>query len=794
MPELTSHDDQPYSSVEEPILELIRKQEKYQRRITELEQQLEGFENENRLLYRIAACHSLDDVFELILSYLRLKWGVDALGVQFVDLQSSQLVSSRLVGFPEFSNPDVSRFNARIDLDPNVSISAKVALTMHAFYASEQVAEQVEQMQEVDRWVIQHFKIRENLIVPVIDDGRSLAVLHLFSFDHAMNLSEDDIAEIQSFLLNIATHIKREHQRQEFERFKKEQASILSLSHQIASAHDLVGLLEVLGEHVLAYGEFDGYMINLYQSETDALVCEKICLPGELSAVESTYLKMKFPMQVKDINIEVFRSGERQSFSRASIEGHHDTTRTRFDRWELSSLVVLPVTDSCGSVLGTIMLFRQEGQILPSAVEDLQQKLVLFVTQMKRAQSLSVLQSKAVDIELAVVRINRLMTILNRISRLISPDEICKCILEEIMSFFGLDLGVLFLKHDTQLIAEHTHVTHARFSSSCQRFLHWVKQTPYPIQYEAGSLASAMLNNTHFYFSDIKSILDLPMSELDREGSDLLSSACSLIIMPVRIGHEPIGVMWLYNLEKHSRYSDEEINLISQISTFAGAAISNAELYEKVETQKRMIEGLNTELEKHNKQLAELARKDRLTGLFNFGYFQEELSRRLNENSRSTAGSRLSLVLIDIDHFKAFNDNYGHVSGNVALVQIATILRKYARRMDIVCRYGGEEFAVILPKCESEGAVLFAERLREAVAASPVQIENQAESITVTISIGCGTHIPGESSGDFVVRTDEALYRAKELGRNRVETAATQINQEFKLKSNKFDAFTEDEG
>jgi diguanylate cyclase (GGDEF)-like protein len=129
----------------------------------------------------------------------------------------------------------------------------------------------------------------------------------------------------------------------------------------------------------------------------------------------------------------------------------------------------------------------------------------------------------------------------------------------------------------------------------------------------------------------------------------------------------------------------------------------------------------------------------------------------------------MALCIFDVDHFKKFNDTYGHVAGNIALMDVASRIAKQARTMDIVCRYGGEEFVVILPKCNLEGAVLFAERVRESVMASPVKTD--AQSVPVTISVGVAEYLPNEEQSAFIERANNALYRAKEGGRNCVRAA-----------------------
>jgi diguanylate cyclase (GGDEF)-like protein len=132
----------------------------------------------------------------------------------------------------------------------------------------------------------------------------------------------------------------------------------------------------------------------------------------------------------------------------------------------------------------------------------------------------------------------------------------------------------------------------------------------------------------------------------------------------------------------------------------------------------------------------------------------------------------LSLIMLDIDGFKAYNDHYGHTSGDGALRQVAEVIREAAKRPgDQTCRYGGEEFVVILPGADLEGARHVAESIRASVEAAAIAHERSVTGRLLTVSVGITSTIPTveDTPSVFITRSDEALYRAKAAGRNRVE-------------------------
>jgi len=174
---------------------------------------------------------------------------------------------------------------------------------------------------------------------------------------------------------------------------------------------------------------------------------------------------------------------------------------------------------------------------------------------------------------------------------------------------------------------------------------------------------------------------------------------------------------------------------------------------EKLQEQARLVE-----------EHAAVARTDALTALANRRAFDDEIARRFAEFQRT--GSGFSIVMIDVDHFKAFNDSYGHQAGDEVLRNMGKVLYQGARKMDLVARYGGEEFALILPRASVADAKNRAEQIRRAVDDSHVLFAET--TLHVTASLGVAELVSGEETETTIQRADAALYASKEAGRNRV--------------------------
>jgi diguanylate cyclase (GGDEF)-like protein len=181
------------------------------------------------------------------------------------------------------------------------------------------------------------------------------------------------------------------------------------------------------------------------------------------------------------------------------------------------------------------------------------------------------------------------------------------------------------------------------------------------------------------------------------------------------------------------------------------------------------LRGLRLRLREQNDRLQRLTQVDPLTGLLNRRAFMDTLRREISRVDRHGGG--LGFVMVDLDHFKLINDNHGHPAGDAALVHAAGILTQAVRSHDVLGRYGGEEFCLLLIEVDADGAGQVAARCRQRLRGTPVQVNG--ESIRVTASLGIALHVAasGEGLEELILRADTALYQAKAEGRDRVVMA-----------------------
>ncbi len=177
------------------------------------------------------------------------------------------------------------------------------------------------------------------------------------------------------------------------------------------------------------------------------------------------------------------------------------------------------------------------------------------------------------------------------------------------------------------------------------------------------------------------------------------------------------------------------------------------------------VRGGNVEVTESRRLQAEYRSVDALTGLYNRRWLADVLPRQV-ERARG-GGEDLSVVMVDVDHFKRFNDTYGHAAGDYVLFAVGKRLQRSFRPTDLVARYGGEEFTVVLPRTSGQNACIAAEWVRRAVERETLVLEDGVE-VQVTVSMGVASVAPGQSAHELLQAADRGLYQAKGAGRNRV--------------------------
>ncbi len=325
-----------------------------------------------------------------------------------------------------------------------------------------------------------------------------------------------------------------------------------------------------------------------------------------------------------------------------------------------------------------------------------------------------------------VRELEALRDMLADISTMLNPEPLLQALVERVCTLLGADNGVIG-RNDVH--AQQVHLW------SCLKYRDIYEQLP-PLPVGQGIYGRAIALRQSVVDNDFQP---------DERATSLPPELIPRVVMavPLQIGGEVIGAIGVHNLTDARRFDQHDIDLLQLFAQQAAIAIYNARLY--AETQR-------------------LATIDGLTGLYNRRHFLTLLGREFKHVLRFHAS--VSLIMLDIDRFKAINDTHGHLVGDQVIHTLAARCRRNFRDIDVIGRYGGEEFAVLLPETDTTTAVQIAERLRASIAQDPFLTETGP--LFVTASLGVASYHVGEelTPEGLIDRADRALYCAKYDGRN----------------------------
>jgi len=260
-----------------------------------------------------------------------------------------------------------------------------------------------------------------------------------------------------------------------------------------------------------------------------------------------------------------------------------------------------------------------------------------------------------------------------------------------------------------------------------------------PLREDMGILALTILEGMPFEITSPEAKKLVDQSTQKALNTDLF------VTVPLKAKDKVLGAILVDNIFNKKAISKSDVRMLTMFANHAGLAIENSRLYEET---------------------VFLSNTDWMTKLWNYGRFQQSLSSEIEKARRFD--NPLSLVMIDVDNFKNYNDTLGHMKGDDALRTIAGVLQTKSRKFDTVARYGGEEFVIVMPNTPKENARLFAERLRTEIERLYADEKDIQPNKRITISCGVATYSDdANNKDDLILRSDIALYEAKMAGKNR---------------------------
>lgn len=335
------------------------------------------------------------------------------------------------------------------------------------------------------------------------------------------------------------------------------------------------------------------------------------------------------------------------------------------------------------------------------------------------------------ELEAHIQDLTELISVARTVVSSLELDKVLDRILESARSFMAMPSGMLAVYNERNAEME-LHV-HSGLSPEFVRLERW------PVSGRGDALTRVAMDDFSIQYSPDVSQEAETTQDLVEEG------VRTMVCVPLAVHNHPVGILYLYDFD--SRVLEEkQLKHLALLASFAAMAIDNASLHGRTKM---------------------MALTDALTGLYNNRYFMQVFPHELIRARRYM--KPISLIMIDVDNFKKLNDTYGHPKGDQVLANLGKILTGALRAADFSFRYGGEEFAVILPETRLEGAFLVAESLRDRVCRELSPLLGQDSQQKVSVSLGVSSFpSDGSTTDELLSHADACLYKAKHQGKNRV--------------------------
>ena len=344
----------------------------------------------------------------------------------------------------------------------------------------------------------------------------------------------------------------------------------------------------------------------------------------------------------------------------------------------------------------------------------------------------------------AQLKVERQLAALLQVSRacasVLHPDRVADVALDEIVRIFAAERALLFLAGPDGAVVEKAARATADGISLCD--------------YSSTVVQRVWSTRQALLVSSVEEEASLGAHSV------VVHELRSILAVPLVVRDEAIGVVYVDNRLARGVFGPDDVRILQALATQIGTALETARAVQ-LELERKALE--------HDlAQAYAQATTDALTGLRNRRFLDERIDAELARARRS--GRPFSLLLLDVDKFKNVNDTHGHLVGDRVLEEVGDVLAQMVRASDLAARYGGEEFCVLLPDTSVDGARILAERVRESLAARQLPLDSGA--LRVTASLGVATWgVHGTEREQLIVAADEALYEAKEAGRNQVRVA-----------------------
>lgn len=345
----------------------------------------------------------------------------------------------------------------------------------------------------------------------------------------------------------------------------------------ISQASSLDELLESFARQITKIPGVDGYFVLFADAERRSLSFKHVMLPPKWREIEKTFRQLKYSllMDVKDPNVLAYKTNEAVVVNVAAENSEDQFELEGYQRWEIKSLASIPISYQADDVLGTVLVYSQNGAIDQKIIHQVNVCLDLFNKQLCKSIQINDLLQKEINLQRALDNQKDLLKFISRSNGIEDLDQLLGSFQKELLERYDFDISSVFLLEDNSLKESKTSIVDPKLLDKQRSLVEYYKKVKYELDPYDGATPTAFLQRIHMYIYDVMKIIDLPMSEKDKEGLKQLDTPRSFLFVPIFNNSDAIGMLWLISLNETVDLADEDISMLKLVCRFFGAYIAN---------------------------------------------------------------------------------------------------------------------------------------------------------------------------------------------------------------------------
>jgi two-component system cell cycle response regulator len=370
---------------------------------------------------------------------------------------------------------------------------------------------------------------------------------------------------------------------------------------------------------------------------------------------------------------------------------------------------------------------------------------------------LNIFQSAPVDAEQ-----KQFLKFIERISNINACEAMYRQVSKEFLRRLPIELVSVWVGEGDHVLCKATTAIDPEFIPAAERLERFYAQDVYEDYDLESVIIDVLAQNRSVHIEDVSAMRRLAMSQKMQHMLDLIGSPRTFLHLPIWYQDRPLAVLTLTSCKEIFRPTVDDMRTIELLSAFLGSLFIHVNMSVIADQQRKKTEALNIQLACELISSDGQGTKDTLTDLYNFSYFYEALERRINEYFRDPDYDDVSIVLLELNYNHSFKDQQGKMADNVTIQEFARRLNMRIRNTDLACRFGRNEFAVLLSGCNLAHAHDFVDNVRKLMRSDPITMETG--HLSVTINAGCAQCRFDDSCSLLLERADQALQHAKRNG------------------------------